>query len=34
MRHLSLQTKLVEVNFKKHQNYQPSCYDTVDADLI
>lgn len=32
MRHLSLQTKPVEMNFKKHQNYQN--YDTVDADLI
>lgn len=34
MRHLSLQTKPVEMNFKKHQNYQPSGYDTVDEDLI
>lgn len=34
MRHLSLQTKPVEMSFKRHQNYQPSCFDTVNADLI
>lgn len=34
MRSLSLQNKPVEMGFKRHQNHQPSCVDSVDADII
>ena len=34
MRSLSLQNKPVEMDCKKHQNYQSPCIDTIDADII